>query len=524
VSDTHVDELRAALRREAQHIEPVGLGVETIQRRGRHRRNRGRAIVAVGAVTCVAGLGVSVIHRQGPPAHSVAVAANAGSGSPPPALAFRVVTGTVSYSSNHFTTPGGVTYALSTAPGVAGPADAQSQAIYRTTDGEHWTAADQSSDWITDLSQSDGVLYAVGTAPGAATPADVRYRVATSHDDGNAWTDTDLPFDLTTPSAKVPISRYSSVQIASAPGETVALLSEQFSPDLSGLIAARTAGHPNVSTEMTADGYVMRDLSACMADKKNLARAAAGADPVTPKGLSGKCADPPALGTISWAEVGISGAAELTHEEMLVSTDGSHWSAVPAPGTGSVRDLAAYDGGFLLLADKDVPAVGNEGPGVETTLLRSSDAQHWTPVATPAGLNVQAIAGDRVLGVDASGVMQTSADGGTTWNATDLASELPAGSPAASVSATDVGPLGFAVVATADANPNDSNAGTSYLLFSTDGISWSATDLATVGATAGASPMQVTVGSDHIGIDYEPIAATGAVPVPMTTLLATPKR
>ena len=524
MSDTHVDELRAALRREAQHIEPVGLGVETIQRRGRHRRNRGRAIVAVGAVTCVAGLGVSVIHRPGPRAHSLAVAANAGAGTPPPALAFRVVDGTVSYSSNHFTTPGGVTYALSTAPGVAGQPDAQTQAIYRTTDGEHWTEADQSSAWITDLSASDGVLYAVGTAPGAATPADVRYRVATSHDDGNAWTDTDLPFDLTAPSANVPISRYSSVQVASAPGETIALLSEQFSPDLSGLIAARTAGHPNVSTDMTADGYVLHDLSACVADKKNVVRTAAGVGPVTPAGLSGKCADPPVLGTISWADVGISGAAELTHQEMLVSTDGSHWNSVPAPSTGSVHDLVAYDGGFLLLADNDVAPVGNQQPGISTTLLRSSDAQHWTPVDTPAGLNVQAIAGDRVLGVDASGAVQTSADGGTTWNATDLAAELPAGSPRASVSATDVGPLGFAAVATADPNPNDNTPGKSYLLFSTDGISWSTTDLATVGAPANVIPMQVTVGSDHVGVDYEPTPVTAAGPTPMTTLLATPTR
>ena len=416
-----------------------------------------------------------------------------------------------------------MTYALSTAPGAAGPADAQTQAIYRTTDGEHWTAADQSSSWITDLSQSDGVLYAVGTAPGAATAADVRYRVATSHDDGNAWADTDLPFDLTAPSAKVPISRYSSVQIASVPGETIALLSEQFSPDLSSLIAARTAGNPNVSAEMTADGYVLRDLSACMADKQKVVRTAAGADPVTPAGLSGKCSDPPALGTISWADVGISGAAELTHQEMLVSTDGSHWNSVPAPSTGSVRDLVAYDGGFLLLADNDVPAAGNQRPGISTTLLRSSDAQHWTPVATPAGLNVQSIAGDRVLGVDASGAVQTSADGGTTWNATNLAAELPAGSPAASVSATDVGPLGFAVIATADANPNDNTPGKGYLLFSTDGISWSTTDLASVGAPANGTLMQVTVGSDHVGVDYEATSATGG-PIPMTTLLATPKR
>jgi hypothetical protein len=376
---------------------------------------------------------------------------------------------------------------------------------------------------ISDLSERAGVLYAVGTAPGAASLADVRYRVATSHDDGKAWANADLPFDLSTPSAKVPIGRYSSVQIASGQGETVALLTEQFSPDLSGPTAALTSGHPNVSTDMTADGYVVHDVSACMTDKqgvRSVATTTSGA-PVRP---STKCTDPPVLGTISWADIGLSGPADLTRQEMLVSTDGAHWSSVAAPSTGSVRDLVATNGGFLLLADKDVPATGNQGATFETTLLRSSDARQWTPVGTPAGLQVQAIAGDRLIGVDASGGVQTSADGGTTWNATALASELPAGSPAATGWATDVGPLGFAVIADADANPNDGVPGHDYLLFSTDGISWSTTDLATAGAPAGANVSQVTVGSDHIGVDYESAGATAGGPMKVTTLLATPKR
>ena len=527
MSDTHVDELRAALRREAQHIEPVGLGVETVQRRGRHRRNRGRTIVAVGAVTCVAGLGVSVIHRQGPQDHSVAVAANSGTGTPPPTLAFRVVNGTVGYTSEHFTTAGGVTYALSTAPGVAGqpsPTGAEQQAIYRTTDGEHWTSANQSGGAISDLSERAGVLYAVGTAPGAASIADVRYRIATSHDDGQDWANTDLPFDLSTPSANVPISRYSSVLIASGQRETVALLSENFTPDLTALMAARTSNPKNAYTEMTADGYVIHDISGCMADKRGL-RSVVTTAIGAPVGAPANCTNPPVIGTISWADVGISGPAALNRQEMLVSTDGSHWDSVTAPGVGSVSDLVAYDGGFLLLANNEVPVAGSQATRPTSTLLRSSDAQHWTPVSTPAGLNVEAIAGDRVVGVDASGAVQTSTDGGTTWNAADLAAQLPAGSPAASVSSTDVGPLGFAVVATADANPTDSSPGRSYLLFSTDGISWSTTDLATVGAPADASPVGVTVGSDHVGVDYESAGASVAGgPMHITTLLATPKR
>ena len=69
------------------------------------------------------------------------------------------------------------------------------QAIYSTSDGEHWTTADQHKSWIADLTEHDGVLYAIGSAPGA-TANDVTYQLATSHDGGRAWTDSNLPSDL----------------------------------------------------------------------------------------------------------------------------------------------------------------------------------------------------------------------------------------------------------------------------------------------------------------------------------------
>ena len=120
--------------------------------------------------------------------------------------------------------------------------------------------------------------------------------------------------------------------------------------------------------------------------------------------------------------------------------------------------------------------------------------------------------------------MQTSTDGGTTWTATNVGAQLPAGAPAATAQITDAGPLGFAVVVTADANPKDQQRGHDYLLFSTDGISWSTSDLAAAGAPADAYPMQVIVGADHIGVDYEGPGAAANGPMKITTLLATPKR
>jgi hypothetical protein len=231
------------------------------------------------------------------------------------------------------------------------------------------------------------------------------------------------------------------------------------------------------------------------------------------------------LGTITWSDIGLNSAADLTRQQMLVSTDGTQWDHATAPAIGFVTDLVAAGDGFLLLADRGRTFEGpGVGPGTESTLMRSTDAHSWTDVTTPAGLGVQAIAGNRVIGVDAAGVVQTSSNGGATWTATNLGSQLPAGTPDATGTVTDAGPLGFAVVVTADANPKDATPGYDYLLFSTDGITWSTSDLATAGAPAGAYPMQVIVGADHIGLDYEGPDATPNGPMKITTVLATPTR
>ena len=522
MNPTQLDQLRDALRRETEQLEPVGLGVETVRRRGTRRRNRGRALVAVATVTCLAGVGVSLAHRAAG-RHSVSVTNP--STSPTPALDFRVVAGAVSYAT-HFTGSDGVTYALSTAPGSTGTPAQPGQAIYSTTDGEHWTTADQGTPWISALTEGGGMLYAIGTAPGPGG-SDVTYRVGTSNDGGRNWADANLPFDQTAPSATVSLSRSASVKIARNATTTVAMLTEQFFPNLNALIAARAPGHEKATTQTTDAGYDIIDLSACARAKP----AAAGvsttipSDPanVTPSGAT--CDNPPVLGTIAWSDLGLRSGADLTRQQMLVSTDGTHWDHVTAPATGFVQDLVAGTDGFLLLANTD-KSFGGSVPGTETQLLRSTDARTWTTVTTPADLNVQAIAGDRIIGVDSAGaVVQTSSDGGTTWTARNLPAraQLPSGAPAATATMADAGPLGFAVVVMAGSDPKDHIYGDDVLLFSTDGISWSTSDLLAAGAPSGAYPLQVMVGADHIGVDYEDQSAAPG-PVKITTLLATPKR
>jgi hypothetical protein len=523
VNPTQLDQLRDALRHDTEQLQPVGLGVETVQRRGKRRRNRGRALVSVTAATCLAGVGLSLTHRES--GHHVLDIAGQSPTTPPPALDFRVVDGAVGYAT-HFTSSDGVTYALSTAPSGVGTPEQPGQAIYSTTDGEHWTTADQGRPWISDLTAGDGVLYAIGTAPGAGTN-DVSYRVGTSRDGGQQWTDTDLPFEENPPSATVSLSRAASVQLAHSGSTTVALLTENYFPDLDALVAARTAGHENVGTQPTDAGFDMVDYSGCVAEKQRVvgSTTTVPTDSPDPTVLArgANCDNPPVLGTITWSDIGLNSGADLARRQMLVSSDGTHWDHTTAPAAEFATDLVADDDGFLLLADSGKSMRAE--PGLpETSLLHSADGRVWTTVTTAGDLSIQAINGSRIIGVDTAGAVQTSTDGGATWTATNVGAQLPAGAPAATVQTTDAGPLGFAVVVNADDQPKDQTRGHDYLLFSTDGITWSTSDLATAGAPADGYPMQVMVGADHIGIDYEGPGTVPNGPMKITTLLATPKR
>jgi hypothetical protein len=520
VKPTQLDQVRDALRRETEQLQPVGLEIEDVKRRGGRRRNRSRALVAVATVTCLAGVGVAVTQRDSGGRNVVDIAA--ASSTPPPALQFRVVDGEIGFAT-HFTSSDGVTYALSTAPGVAANPALPGQAIYSTRDGETWTTADQHQAWISDLAVGGGVLYAIGTAPGEGNA--VTYNIGTSDDGGQRWTIGHVPFTESTPNATVELSRSASVQVARSASATVALLTEQFFPNVDALVAARTAGHENVSINQTDAGIEMLDLGACAA-----AKAGAGADgsptTISPPDVGQRlavqgCDNPPSLGTITWSEMGLNSAADLVRQQLLVSTNGTDWSPGTAPETGFVTDIQASGSGFLLLADTRRALTGPV-PGPQVTLMRSSDARSWTSVPVPGDVGVQSIAGDRIIGTDGNGIVRASADGGATWTSTDVRAQLPSASNAG-VAMTDAGPLGFAIVANADRSLRGGQNADDYLLFSTDGVTWSTHNLATAGTPANAYPSQLTVGADHIAIDYQESNGPD-VPMKTKTVLATPTR
>jgi hypothetical protein len=510
MNTTPLDEIRDALQRETEMIEPIGLGPEVVQQRGRRRRARGRALVAMSAAVCLVGAGAVVTQRGGNASH-VALSTRSGGGADTPDLAFRLVPGTVSGSSGHFTSNAGLTYELSTAPGEAADPENPGQALYSSTDGEHWSTVDQGKPWIADLAERDGVLYAVGTAPGAAGGLD--YRLATSHDGGKGWSNAALPFDVSAPDASVSLSSSAGVQIARGASETVALLSAAFWPDLDALVAARVPHNADATTRQTADGFDIVDMSECSSARQLKAGANPAVIAAAKRGLKAECENPPVIGSISWSDIGLTGAADLSKQQLLVSSDGSHWDSVTAPATGYVRDLVADGNGFVLLAQ-------NKGGANGSTVLHSTDAREWTATSVPQGLDVRAIAAGRMIGIDSAGGVQTSTDGGATWHTTSVAAQLPDGAEAATATSSDAGPLGFAVITASKSEAH----GHEYLLFSTDGVNWSANDLSDAGAPDSASPMTVTVGADHVGVDYQLPGSSDGGPPKLETLLATPKR
>ena len=268
MNPTQLDQLRDALRRETQQLQPVGLGVETVQRRGRRRRNRGRAFVAVGAATCVAVAGVAVsLHAAKAARHVSCRRLQSGAGAAAdPRLPRRRRHRRVLDDALHDRRRRHLRAV--DRPRRRRQPEQPGQAIYRTTDGEHWTTPTRAKPWITDLAERDGVLYAIGTAPGAASPTTSATASARRTTAARQWTDTDLPFDASAPSATVSLTRSASVQVARSASTTVALLTEQFFPNLDALVAARTAGHENVTTQPTDAGFDMIDIGACVAAKR----------------------------------------------------------------------------------------------------------------------------------------------------------------------------------------------------------------------------------------------------------------
>ncbi|HUI48293.1 MAG TPA: hypothetical protein VL119_06335 [Acidimicrobiia bacterium] len=506
------DSLRDALRRDAVDLVPVGPGPDDARRRAlrRRRRRQGGGVVLVTAALVGASLAIIDTRSSGSDAR---VTAQPPVTQPAPDLVWRSVDGTVLYDTAHFTTSDGVTYALSTAPGVpADPTAIQPQELYATNDGVAWTHTSLgASPWIADLTSSNGVLYALGTGPGAQAGS-TAYKLSTSADGGERWNDDPIPLSFTPPAASVRLEASTSVHIARGPHTTVVIATADYSPDLASVVG-------NGPWVATSSGVQMIGGDLC-----GNAPVAAGASTCKQK----------VVATHPWSEFGISDPVALHQQEAIVRDDGGTWQTVPLPAASGewVQDVAATSKGFLLAESLQSTA----GRGSEV-LLTSADGQTWTPLNGVPNIDSVAISGDRVIGVKLqTSDVYVSNDAGATWvSAPDFAGLIPGSAPIEPFTTTvDAGPLGYAVVAFtheqttgATAAPNSPDAaGHTYLFDSNDGSSWKITDLAEVGEPPNATLASTSVGADHVDLTFQQALPGdgGAVKSwKLVTLVGTPK-
>ncbi|HEV7524167.1 MAG TPA: hypothetical protein VGP92_04340, partial [Acidimicrobiia bacterium] len=256
------DQLRAALRRDAAELQPVGPGPDHARRRAHRRKRRMQSgVLAASAAVLVGGTLAEIGTRSS--SGGPRVAAQPTDSQPTPDLAWRSVDGTVLDQYSPKTNSDGVTYALSTAPGFIGPiTNTTPQELYASRDGVSWTHTSLgAAPWLADLAPGDnGVLYAVGTGPSSQVGAN-DYRLKTSSNSGAQWDDTPIPVQLATPHASVKLQPTTSVHVARGSHATVVAVQASYSLDL-------TAPTGDLQSYRTTDtGVEILDFSACNKNK-----------------------------------------------------------------------------------------------------------------------------------------------------------------------------------------------------------------------------------------------------------------
>jgi hypothetical protein len=503
-------QLRDALQRDAAELEPVGPGPDDARKRAfRHKRRLQSGVLMLSAAALAGGTIAVVKVRPAGDGSRVSSQPTAAAAD----LAWRSVTGTILFDAGHFTTTGGVTYELSTAPGttVSDGSTPVPPALYATRDGASFTQTSLgSSPWIADLAESKGVLYAVSTAPGSQSGT-TDYKLSTSSNGGAQWADSSVPVDFKKPASNIPLTIATRLQVARGAHATVVVAEAYYNMNLAKALGVTGQ---NLGVETNAAGAQVVDYSACNAKVPS----ATGSI----RAKKANC-EPTVVSTHPWSEFGITDPGALHQQIAVVRDDGGSWDPVPlqiADGA-TVSDVTATSTGFLMVEQVE-PASG-AGPAITTKLLASTDGRSWSPLATavPSAYSL-AIAGDRIIGGDATNSnLYVSSDAGATWiKSQDLADVLGVSSSKIDNMNVDAGPLGFAAVVMTDV---DGKSPHSFLLRSADGATWDVTDLATVGAPAGGYVSSVIVGADHVDVTIAVPSPDGKAPTKLTTLVGTPK-
>ena len=519
--------LRSHLRSESARL-PAPRGTAAAVTRARSRRRNRRAMFASAAVVAVAAASSFVLTTESAK-EEVQTAAQRAVVDETLGFDWTVTDNGLAFIQSSSGGDSGF-YALSTAPGTKMedfPNGDAPRAMYRLTAEGTWApiALEGDEPAVGPVSQRGGTLYALST--GSASSRHGRPTGSISTDGGESW--SSVPLEAAAPpSTAVPWELHYQLDVESTAERTMAIVNASVSVPYDALFPELTGegNDGSLTIETTDEGVSLLRVPVAYFEAQKRAQTEAPKSTVPPADGAGQQADPQApvgevVRTVTWAEMGITGPADLTTQTWAYVAEGADWVEVtrPAPSnpsTGQSAMLDATSDAFVLSVNEvtDDRSSGN-------FTYRSTDGQSWEPLQTPGTGQILTIGNALVqLGSspDQMTTLQVSRDG-VSWSPvdiTDLDPSLADLTPNGWIQGNS-GPLGIALLV------SDKDGTLRTMLFSTDLERWSITKLDDV-MPEGTSIGQVVVGTDRVVVSGHTDVGEPGSPTRSATMTGVPRQ
>lgn len=512
---TFEEKLRTELQDAAGSVGLPSRSYERAVRRAWQRRRRRQVAIATATALVAAAVALNAALHPATPERDGSL--DVGSNSRAPAAELEMVwrhgDGGIREPAAVVEDHDGTVYAVSTAPGVESPDDPYTptpKALYRLGDDGTWEPLRLTGDRprSQDLSTDGGLLYSITTAP--RTPNPYGARISVSDDGGRTWTHDDIE-PAEPPSHVVPwSSSYIVVQIASTADTTLALVQNNFLPDLEAIFPELRTD-PNLRAEPYPDGYVLYRLAEDGTDPGSRSTTelfGPNPPPPQPGGLTfeeifGLDSLPPTtVRTVTWEQLGIDGPDDLGVYYRVFRKSAGGWTEAPGADAalGSLLGIELDVAGGRFVAHTISPD--------RAQVLTSTDGSSWTPVTPPAFGDVLTM-GPSLITVPYEGsTAYVSSDGGSTWADVDLP-------PDENYLSVTAGPLGFGYLVT---ESSDLGLSITHVALSTDLVHWTFTPIEEAVGIGAPDAVELWIGSDRVIVTARKLGPMGEKPTSVTAV------